>query len=80
MLVGADQARLLEHVVFDPLKQRVQFFRLQNGRYELVPLEEGHIFRSEVLPGFWLDVRLILLSFWITGRGEWESRNRRTLR
>lgn len=27
--------------------------------------------------GFWLDVRLILLSFWITGRGEWESRNRR---
>jgi lipopolysaccharide/colanic/teichoic acid biosynthesis glycosyltransferase len=27
--------------------------------------------------GFCLDVRLILLSFWITGRGEWESRNRR---
>jgi len=27
--------------------------------------------------GFWLDVRLILLSFWITGRGEWERRNRR---
>jgi lipopolysaccharide/colanic/teichoic acid biosynthesis glycosyltransferase len=26
---------------------------------------------------FWLDLRLILLSFWITGRGEWESRNRR---
>jgi len=26
--------------------------------------------------GFWLDVKLILLSFWITGRGEWESRNR----
>jgi lipopolysaccharide/colanic/teichoic acid biosynthesis glycosyltransferase len=26
--------------------------------------------------GFCLDVRLILLSFWITGRGEWESRNR----
>jgi lipopolysaccharide/colanic/teichoic acid biosynthesis glycosyltransferase len=27
--------------------------------------------------GFWLDLRLMLLSFWITGRGEWESRNRR---
>ena len=26
--------------------------------------------------GFWLDIRLILLSFWITGRGEWENRNR----
>jgi lipopolysaccharide/colanic/teichoic acid biosynthesis glycosyltransferase len=27
--------------------------------------------------GFWLDVKLILVSFWITGRGEWETRNRR---
>ena len=26
--------------------------------------------------GFWLDLRLILLSFWITGRGQWENRNR----
>jgi lipopolysaccharide/colanic/teichoic acid biosynthesis glycosyltransferase len=25
----------------------------------------------------WLDVRLILLSFWITGRGEWEARERK---
>jgi hypothetical protein len=23
---------------------------------------------------FWLDVRLILLSFWITARGTWEAR------
>ena len=27
--------------------------------------------------GFWLDLKLILLSFWITGRGDWEKRNRR---
>ena len=27
--------------------------------------------------GFWLDLRLIMLSFWITGRGDWEKRNRR---
>jgi lipopolysaccharide/colanic/teichoic acid biosynthesis glycosyltransferase len=27
--------------------------------------------------GFCLDMRLILLSFWITGRGQWENRNRR---
>jgi lipopolysaccharide/colanic/teichoic acid biosynthesis glycosyltransferase len=27
--------------------------------------------------GFWLDLRLILVSFWITGRGEWEKRDRR---
>ena len=25
-------------------------------------------------PSFWLDVRLILLSFWITFRGTWEAR------
>lgn len=30
--------------------------------------------------GFWLDVKLILLSFWITGRGEWEMRERRVRR
>jgi lipopolysaccharide/colanic/teichoic acid biosynthesis glycosyltransferase len=24
--------------------------------------------------GFWLDLKLILLSFWITGRGQWEAR------
>lgn len=24
---------------------------------------------------FWLDVKLIVLSFWITGRGAWESRD-----
>jgi len=25
---------------------------------------------------FWLDLKLILLSFWITSRGEWEKRDR----
>jgi lipopolysaccharide/colanic/teichoic acid biosynthesis glycosyltransferase len=27
--------------------------------------------------GFWLDLRLILLSFWITFRGTWEARGRK---
>jgi len=27
--------------------------------------------------GFWLDVRLIVLSFWIAGRGQWEARGRK---
>jgi lipopolysaccharide/colanic/teichoic acid biosynthesis glycosyltransferase len=26
---------------------------------------------------FWLDVRLIVLSFWITARGTWERRGRK---
>jgi lipopolysaccharide/colanic/teichoic acid biosynthesis glycosyltransferase len=29
--------------------------------------------------GFWLDMKLIAMSFWITGRGEWERRDRRVL-
>jgi lipopolysaccharide/colanic/teichoic acid biosynthesis glycosyltransferase len=37
-----------------------------------------HKFRYDRLyvrrQSFWLDVRLILLSFWITARGTWESR------
>jgi lipopolysaccharide/colanic/teichoic acid biosynthesis glycosyltransferase len=27
--------------------------------------------------GLWLDLRLILVSFWITGRGDWEARDRK---
>lgn len=27
--------------------------------------------------GFWLDLRLIVLSFWITGRARWEARDRK---
>ncbi len=26
---------------------------------------------------FWLDIRLLLLSFWITLRGKWESRGKK---
>lgn len=27
--------------------------------------------------GFWFDLKLILVSFWITARGDWENRDRR---
>ena len=27
--------------------------------------------------GLWLDLKLILVSFWITGRGAWETRERK---
>lgn len=40
-----------------------------------------HKFRYDKLyiarQSFWLDVRLILLSFWITFRGTWENRGRK---
>jgi lipopolysaccharide/colanic/teichoic acid biosynthesis glycosyltransferase len=39
--------------------------RRQKFRYDLLYVRRR---------GFWLDVRLILLSFWITFRGKWETR------
>jgi Uma2 family endonuclease len=49
-----------EYWIVDPLQQRVQFLRLTSGHYELTPLTENRIFRSEVIPGFWLDVNWLL--------------------
>jgi lipopolysaccharide/colanic/teichoic acid biosynthesis glycosyltransferase len=42
--------------------------RRQKLRYDLLYLRAG---------GFWLDVRLIALSFWISFRGKWEHRGRK---
>lgn len=53
-------AGVSEYWLIDPLQQRVEFFRLTAGRYELVPLEANRIFRSAVLEGFWIDVEWLL--------------------
>ena len=55
-----EEAGVTEYWIIDPLKDRVEFHRLNNGRYELVALEDGRIFRSAVIPGFWLDVHWLL--------------------
>ena len=55
-----EKAGVTEYWIIDPLQMRVEFHRLVNGRYELVPLEANHIFRSAVIPGFWLDVSWLL--------------------
>ena len=54
------EAGVSEYWIVDPLQRRVEFHRLHAGRYELVPLEHNHIFRSGVLEGFWLDVEWLL--------------------
>ena len=54
------EASVSEYWLIDPLQQRVEFFRLVGGRYELVPLEDNRIFRSSVLEGFWIDVEWLL--------------------
>ena len=50
------QARASEYWIIDPQGMNVEFYRLIGGTYQLVPLEEGRIFRSQMLEGFWLDV------------------------
>lgn len=45
-----------EYWIIDPLQRRAEFYRLKDGQYHLVPLEQNRIFRSEILEGFWLDV------------------------
>jgi len=50
------EAGTSEYWIIDPLQNRVEFYRLMEGRYELVPLEQNRIFRSAVMEGFWLDV------------------------
>ncbi|HEY2415659.1 MAG TPA: Uma2 family endonuclease [Pirellulaceae bacterium] len=53
-------AGVTEYWIIDPLQSRVEFLGLKEGRYELLPLEENRIFRSTVIPGFWLDVNWLL--------------------
>lgn len=54
------KAGVEEYWIIDPLEDRTEFHRLEQGRYKLVPLEANHLFRSQVLPGFWLDVNWLL--------------------
>jgi lipopolysaccharide/colanic/teichoic acid biosynthesis glycosyltransferase len=49
--------------------------------YAARDISRRHKFRYDALyirrRSFWLDIRLILLSFWISFRGTWESRGRK---
>jgi lipopolysaccharide/colanic/teichoic acid biosynthesis glycosyltransferase len=44
-------------------------------------IRRANKFRLDLLylkrAGFWLDLKLIMLSFWITGRGQWEARGKK---
>jgi Uma2 family endonuclease len=51
-----EAAGVQEYWIIDPLGMNVEFYRLIGGKYEAMPLEDGDIFRSEVLSGFWLNV------------------------
>jgi Uma2 family endonuclease len=53
-------AGVSEYWIVDPLQRRVEFWRLQDGQYELAPLEHNRIFRSQVIPGLWLNLEWLL--------------------
>ncbi len=52
-----EQSGVQEYWVVDPDASRAEFFILTDGRFEPLRLEEGHVYRSTVIPGFWLDAR-----------------------
>jgi Uma2 family endonuclease len=57
-----EKAGVGEYWMVDLVQGRCTFLRLEDGRYREVGLEAGSVFRSDVLPGFWLDCR------WLNGK------------
>ncbi|MFH1266321.1 MAG: Uma2 family endonuclease [Planctomycetota bacterium] len=55
-----EEAGVPEYWIIDPIQRRVEFLVLEEGRYQLAPLEENRLFRSRALPGFWIDVDWLL--------------------
>jgi len=55
-----EEAGVGEYWIIDPIQKRVEFLLLEQGRYQLAPLEGNRLFRSRALPGFWIDVDWLL--------------------
>jgi Uma2 family endonuclease len=52
-----EQAGVPEFWLLDPAHRRAEFYQLgDDGLYQLVAADEAGIYRSRVLPGFWLRV------------------------
>ncbi len=55
-----EEAGVGEYWLVDLVEKRCAFLRIADGRYREADLEAGTIFRSEALPGFWLDSRWLI--------------------
>ncbi len=53
-----EQAGIPEYWLIDPIRERAEFYNLENGRYHLSEINEG-IFHSTILPGFYLHVNYL---------------------
>jgi Uma2 family endonuclease len=50
------EAGVTEYWILDPQRDRFEFHQLVREKYRPMELGREHNFRSQVLPGFWLDV------------------------
>jgi Uma2 family endonuclease len=57
-----EEAGVREYWIIDPIRNHCTFLRREGGQFVTVPLSRDSFFRSEVLPGFWLDTRWLLAS------------------
>jgi Uma2 family endonuclease len=52
-----EQGGVREYWLLDPQHRQADFLQFgEDGRYRPIPLEEGDVFRSRALPGWWLKV------------------------
>jgi Uma2 family endonuclease len=52
-----EAAGVLEYWMFEPDHKQAEFYQLGNdGRYHRVEIDDDGIYRSKVIPGFWLKV------------------------
>jgi Uma2 family endonuclease len=51
-----EAAGVSEYWLIDPIASHCEFLVLKAGKYEAAILEDGKRFRSQVIPGFWLDI------------------------
>jgi Uma2 family endonuclease len=50
------QGGVPEYWLIDPQRAQAEFYHLREGQYELMQPDEEGVYRSSVLPGFWLRV------------------------
>jgi len=52
-----ESAGISEYWLIDPIREQAEFYRIGKDRlYHLVPINNDGIYRSEVIPGFWLNI------------------------
>jgi len=51
-----ERAAIPEYWLIDPVREQAEFYQYDRGRYRLVLPDAAGVYRSAVLPGFWLRV------------------------